>query len=179
MAKKIHVVGAKPKKIEVIDQPKRRIDPAELAAALGADPSGQQTPGDLDPLALAELGTQLLHRLRSSGGRPALADAAINCRVPLSAGDVQTLEDMLSHIGASTGAKPSVGQLVSVIVRLHLNVLKNAAESAAPADVLGQPIRPEVSRGSVQQMIEEQLNPIREQVKRLETELHAVSAGKE
>ena len=54
MAKKIDVVGAKPRRIAVIDQPKRRIDPAQLAAALGANPNGQQATGDLDPLALAD-----------------------------------------------------------------------------------------------------------------------------
>jgi hypothetical protein len=179
MAKKINIVGAKPRKIEVVDQPKRRIDPADLAAALGAGPSGQQTPGNLDAIALAELGTQLLHRLRSSGGRPALADATINCRVPLSAEDVQTLENMVAHIGASTGAKPSVGQLASVIVRIHLNALKGAREPAAQAGVPRQDLEHEISRSILQQMIDEQINPIREQVKRLETELHAVRAGNE
>jgi hypothetical protein len=107
MARKINIVGARPKKIEVVDQPKRRINPAELAAALGANPSGRQAPGSLDPIALAELGTQLLDRLRSSGGRPALADATAICRVPLSAEDVKTLENMVAQIGESTGAKPS------------------------------------------------------------------------
>jgi hypothetical protein len=177
MAKKIQIVGATPKKIEVVDQPKRRIDPAELAGALGANPSGQQAPGNLDPIGLAELGTQLLDRLRSSGGRPALTDATIHCRVPLSAEDVQTLENMLSHIGASTGAKPSVGQLVSVIVRLHLNALKSAPEAATPADVARQDLEHEVSRSILRQMIDEQINPLREKVTRLETELHAVCAG--
>src|SRR5438093_150127 len=99
MAKKITIVGAQPKKIGVVDQPKRRIEPAELAAALGANPCGRQASGDLDPIALAELGTQLLHRLRSSGGRPALSDATETCRVPLSAEDIKTLENMLSQIG--------------------------------------------------------------------------------
>ncbi|GEM_PF-2507370 len=120
MAKKIDIVGAKPKRIEIVDQPKRRIEPADLAAALGANPDGQQVLGDLDPIALAELGTQLLNRLRSSGGRPALADATVNCRVPLSAEDIQTLESMVAQLGESTSAKPSVGQLVSVIVRRYL-----------------------------------------------------------
>jgi hypothetical protein len=174
MAKKINIVGAKPKKIEVVDQPKRRIDPAEFGAALGAIPSGRQAPGNLDPIALAELGTQLLNRLRSSGGRPALADATINCRVPLSAEDIQTLENMVLHIGASAGAKPSVGQLVSVIVRLHLNALKSASGPIASADVAKQDVEHESSRSILRQMIDEQLNPIREQVKRLETELHAL-----
>ena len=179
MAKKITIVGAKPKKIDVVDQPKRRIAPTEFAAALGANPTGQQAPGNLDPIALAELGSQLLNRLRSSGGRPALADATIHCRVPLSAEDVQTLENMVSHIGASTGAKPSVGQLVSVIVRLHLNALQNAAEPAASADVPGQGAEHEISRSLLRQLIEEHVKPIREQVQRLEAELHAVGPGKD
>jgi hypothetical protein len=120
MAKNIKIVGAKPKKIEVLDKPKRRIEPEDLAAALGANPSGHPVSGNLDLIALAELGTQLLHRLRSSGGRPALADATVNCRVPLSPDDIKTLEGMVAQIGGSTGAKPSVGQLVSVIVHSYL-----------------------------------------------------------
>jgi hypothetical protein len=120
MAKKVDIVGATPRRIEVADQPKRRINPVELAAALGGSARGRQTRGNVDLLALAELGTQLLDRLRSSGGRPALADATENCRVPLSAADVKTLETMVAEIGASTGSRPSVGQLVSVIVHSYL-----------------------------------------------------------
>jgi hypothetical protein len=128
MAKKVIIVGAKPKRIEVVDQPKRRIEPEELAAALGANSCSQEASRNLDPLSLAELGTQLLHRLRSSGGRPALTDATVNCRVPLSSEDVQMLEEMLSHISESTGTKPSVGQLASIIVRQYLIAVKNTSE---------------------------------------------------
>jgi len=177
MAKKINIVGAKPRKIEVVDQAKRRIDPEELARALGANPVGQQVSGSLDPMALAELGTQLRERLRSSGGRPALADATINCRVPLSAEDVKMLESILAKVGASTGVKPSVGQLASVIVRLHLNALKSATDPTAPADEPKDALDREISRSILQQMIDERINPLREHVKRLETELHAVCAG--
>lgn len=178
MAKKITVVGAKPRKIEVADQPKRRIDPTELAASLGASPVGQPAPLSLDPIGLAELGTQLLHRLRSSGGRPALADATVNCRVPLSAEDIKTLETMVVQIGQATGAKPSVGQLASVIVRLHLNALKNTPEPPAAPDTAQQHVANEISRSILQQMLDEQVTPIREQVKRLETELYTLRAGK-
>ena len=115
MAKKIEIVGAKPKKIEITDKTKRRIEPAEVAAALGANLAGEQSAANLDMIGLAELGTQLLSRLRSSGGRPALADATEMCRVPLSAADIKTLEGMVAEIEKSSGAKPSVGQLVSVI----------------------------------------------------------------
>lgn len=145
MAKKIAIVGAKPRKIDILDQPKRPIDPAELAAALGANPS-TQVPGNLDPIGLAELGTQLLNRLRSSGGRPSLADAPINCRVPLSTEDLQTLETMLSNISASIGSKPSVGQLVSVIVRQYLMVLKSSpdprASNLGAANMTGHRLEP-------------------------------------
>src|SRR5438128_12692668 len=75
MAKKVNVIGTQPKRVRVADQPSRRIEPAELAAALGAEPCGERIGANLDPISLAELGTALLRRLRSSGGRPALADA--------------------------------------------------------------------------------------------------------
>jgi hypothetical protein len=119
MAKKIEIVGAKPKRIEIADQPKRRFDPAELAAALGANTAGQTTSSP-DIISLAELGTQLLNRLRSSGGRPALADATEICRVPLSAEDFKSLEVITEQIAQASGAKPSPGQVASVIVREYL-----------------------------------------------------------
>jgi len=157
MAKKITILGAKPRKIEIVDQPRRRVDPAELGAAIDAEPCGRLGTGSLDPLTLAELGTQLLQRLRSSGGRPALADATVNCRVPLSDADVKALESMVSEIGASTGTKPSIGQLVSAIVRMHLN--ESQAGSQSP----------------LQRLLDEQLHPLREQLNRLESELHAAT----
>ena len=132
MAKKITIVGARPKRVQILNQPKRRIDPAELAVGLGAAPCGEQVSGFLDPIALAELGTQLLQRLRSSGGRPALADATEICRVPLCAEDVIMLETMAAHIGESSGASPSVGQLVSVIVHRYLVDMRTATNTELP-----------------------------------------------
>jgi len=80
---------------------------------------------------------------------------------------------MVAQISASTGARPSVGQLASVIVRLHLNALKIAPEPGASADSERKDMEHEISTRILQQMIDEQINPIREQVKRLEAELHA------
>ena len=98
MPKKINIVGAKPKKIEVIRPAGSDASTLQsLAASLGRRRSEWPASSlpSLDPIALAELGTQLLQRLRSSGGRPALADATINCRVPLSPEDMKTLETMV------------------------------------------------------------------------------------
>jgi hypothetical protein len=134
MAKKINIIGAKPKRIQIVNRPKPRLDPVEIAEGLGAARCGARVPGNLDLIGLGELGTQLLARLRSSDGRPALTDATEIGRVPLSADDIKALEGMVAQIGESSGAKPSVGQLVSVIVRTHLGALKALTERATPGD---------------------------------------------
>src|SRR5262249_52356704 len=120
MAKKIIATGKPARRIEVTGKPQRRIEPGELAAALGAEPVGEYLGANLDPITLGELGTQLLNRLRSTGGRPALSDASEICRVPLSPADVQALEKITEQVQRTTGAKPSPGQVASVIVRNYL-----------------------------------------------------------
>lgn len=129
MAKKIEIAGTRLAKVKIVDQAKRRINPEELAAALGAKSDARQSAQHLDLLSLAELGTQLLARLRSSGGRPALTDASEICRVPLSAADLKVLEGMVAQIAASGDKKPSVGQLISLIVSNHLSGLNAKAAS--------------------------------------------------
>ncbi len=172
MAKKITVTGKSARRIDVSGKPQRRIEAEEFAAALGAEPVGDAHAQNLDPVSLASLGSELLKRLRSSGGRPALADATEICRVPLSVEDVKTLEGLVLQVETSSGAKPSIGQLVSVIVRTHLEGL-NANSNLDDVN----PVEPEstsfISKAKLQQMIEEQIRPIREQVRRLENELQA------
>jgi len=179
MAKKIIVTGKPARRIESSGEPQRRIKPEEFAAALGAEPVGEAQSPSLDPLALAALGSELVKRLRSSGGRPALADATEICRVPLSAEDVKTLEAMIAQLEASSGAKPSVGQLVSVIVHEHLRTLKPISNADREADaVSSQPDQPTFNE-ALGQLIEEQIRPLREQVQRLEAELQAVAGGQQ
>jgi hypothetical protein len=120
MAKKINVTGNSARRIEVTGKSQRRIKPEEFAAALGAEVVGEVHSSNLDPLSLAHLGSELIKRLRSSGGRPALADATEICRVPLSAEDLKSLETITERISDASGTKPSPGQLVSVIVREYL-----------------------------------------------------------
>jgi hypothetical protein len=172
MAKKISVTGKPARRIEVSGKPQRRIEPEEFAAALGAEPIGAAHAPNLDPVSLAALGSELIKRLRSSGGRPALTDATEFCRVPLSAQDIKTLEGMVAQLETSSGAKPSVGQLVSVIVRAHLQGLHAASKSAGGDEVVEAEPASSVSETRLQKMIEEQIRPLREQVRRLENELH-------
>jgi hypothetical protein len=177
MAKKIIVTGKPARRIDVTGKPQRRIESEEFAAALGAEPIGEAHARNLDPVSLAALGSELIKRLRSSGGRPALADATEICRVPLSAEDVRTLEGIIAQVGTSSGARPSVGQLISVIVRAHLQGLNAAPNSEAAADVIEPEAAASVSKANLQKMIEEQVRPLREQVRRLETELHGAGSN--
>ena len=132
MAKRINIVGSQPKRVRVVDKPQRRVEPVELAAALGADPPGERLGANLDPISLAELGTKLLGRLRSSGGRPALRDATEFCRVPLSTGDVKALDVITDKIEQTTGTKPSDGQIASVIIREYLTNAPRKAPDSSP-----------------------------------------------
>jgi hypothetical protein len=179
MAKKINIIGAKPRRIQIVNQPRRRLEPAEIGKGLGAAPCGERITGNVDLIGLAELGTQLLARLRSSGGRPALSDATEICRVPLSAADIKALEGVVVQIEQSSGAKPSVGQMVSVIIRTHLEALQalTGRVSAAAGDVPITKVEQPIPIAILQKMLDEQITPLREQVHRLESELHAVAAG--
>lgn len=128
MAEKINIVGKQAERIQDTGHTLPRIEPSEFAAALGAEPCGERLTGDLDPISLAELGTELIKRLRSTGGRPALADATRSCKVPLSPEDIEALEQIISDIEHATGTRPSLGQIASVILRMHLETLKKTAE---------------------------------------------------
>ncbi len=57
--------------------------------------------------------------------------------------------------------------------RTTASALKAESPSAAPEEHLEPPI----SRTTLQKMIDEQISPLREQVRRLEGELHAVGAA--
>jgi hypothetical protein len=120
MTKRIAVTGKPARRIEVTGKSQRRIEPAKFAASLGAEPIGEAHDMSLDPVALAAMGGAVIKRLRSTGGRPTLADATEICRVPLSADDLESLKKVTDAIEQSTGKKPSVGQVVGIIVREYL-----------------------------------------------------------
>src|SRR5690349_2074850 len=116
MAQRINPIGSTPRRVQVVDTPKRALEPAEIAEALGANAKERAVPVSGDMVELAELGTQLLRQLKSTGGRPALSDATEICRVPLRKSDVKLLERICNRMRQLRVAKPSVGHLVSVIV---------------------------------------------------------------
>src|SRR5260370_12565202 len=98
MAKKINIVGKALERIDITGRALPRVEPAEFAAALGAEPCGERRSKHLDLISLGELGNELLKRLRSTGGRPALEGATERCKVPLSPEDVAALATIIDDI---------------------------------------------------------------------------------
>jgi len=125
VVKKINIVGKALERVEVTGPAMPPVEPSELAAALGAEPGGEGHSRNRDLISLGEVGNALVNRLRSTGGRPALEGASERCKVPLSPADVADLERVIDAIEAKMGTRPALGQVVSVILRFHLNSLRD------------------------------------------------------
>ena len=123
-AQRVRIVGTKPRQVRITDRPARRISPEEFGKAICAVPVAYYDPKKLDPISLAEIGTQLLKRLQSSGGRPALADTTYNCRVPMTDEDVKLLEHARTQMQQTTGSNPSLGQTASILLHQYLHSMK-------------------------------------------------------
>lgn len=84
---------------------------------------------------------------------------------------IQTEED--------SRAQTSIEQAAAAITHaVAAGTHAGAAETKLPADAAKLEVEETLSRTMLRQMIDEQLNPLREQVQRLETELHGVGGGK-
>jgi hypothetical protein len=63
MATKINIVGKTLERIEIIGQALPRLEPGELAVALGAEPCSEFRTKHLDLISLGELGNELIKSL--------------------------------------------------------------------------------------------------------------------
>ena len=126
MAKKINIVGKALERIEIAGPALPRVEPADFAAALGAEPCSEPHTKRLDLISLGELGNELIKRLRSTGGRPSLEGTTERCKVPLTPDDIAKLEQIIAVMEAETGKRPALGQIASVILNIHLDSLSHS-----------------------------------------------------
>jgi hypothetical protein len=177
MAKKINIVGKRAERIQNTGPSLPRIEPSEFAGALGAEPCGEPHFEHLDPISLLALGNELLKRLRSTGGRPSLEGATEQCKVPLRPEDMKALEEIAKAIEQETDSRPSLGQIASVILKLHLELLRNRAQTAhAEINKLSANEREHgLSPTVVKELVEEQLKPVWEELNRMKKDLAAVT----
>ena len=111
-----------------------KLDPAEVAKALGAKPTGVKIEGAPGPVSLFALRQELFRRLTSTGGRPALPDADKVGKVPLSEKQWARLEDLAAAI-AGPGFSPSAGQVANVLLTWALDQLGPDAIKKLAADL--------------------------------------------
>lgn len=105
----------------------RKVDPAKVAAALGAEPTGERVP-HAGPLTLYALRTELYRRRQSSGGRPGIAGTDQRVKIPVSDHDWARLEALAAEL-SGPGSSPSAGQVASILLSLALDSVKPAAEA--------------------------------------------------
>ncbi len=127
MNKPIRVKESTQKPIRVVGSTQPRLDPAEVARALGGEPTEVTRGSAPAPLSLFAMRGELFNRLHSSGGRPALEGTSRRPKIPLSEQDWQQLENLAASL-ASADCAPSAGQVASVLLSRALREL--AAQGA-------------------------------------------------
>jgi hypothetical protein len=120
MRKKVRTTETTLPPIRDSGSPLRRIDPAQVQQALGAEEAPAGLTEALAPVTLFGLRKELVNRLQSSGGRPALAGTARRAKIPLSDEEWVQLEGLAAAI-AAPGFAPSAGQVASVLLSLSLH----------------------------------------------------------
>jgi hypothetical protein len=133
VTKKLRNTGPTHKKL--IDTSKKnhaRLDPKKVAAALGAEATGQKIEDILAPITLFAVRAELAGRLQSSGGRPALSGTSRRAKVPITNQVWQDLEELAS-LASGEGISPTAGQIASVLLTLSAqSVLSQIAGASKP-----------------------------------------------
>jgi len=140
--KKLRVVESTLKPIRTTPSTVQRLDPDEVARALGAEPSAVTVPSGLAPIALYAVRIELFKRLRSQGAASGSEAAAPPGQIPLSAQDWRKLEDLAARIAASTGLSPSPEQvgraLLSVALRSVTDEVPGNGGGGDPAALVNE-----------------------------------------
>ena len=132
MTKKLVDKGPAMKKIRDTSKIEPRIDPRQLAAALGAEPVPEAQDAAGSPLAAMAVRQEMARRLQSSGGRPALEGTTRRAKIPLSDEEWQQLETIAAAI-ACAGCAPTAGQVASVLLNLALRSVLADLTAKTPA----------------------------------------------
>jgi hypothetical protein len=119
-----------------------RIDPAQVAAALGGEPAEGTKQGSPGVVALYALRSELLRCRQSNGGRPGIAGTSHRLKIPLTERDWTVLEGLADRL-AETGFAPSPGQIASVL--LHA-AIESVGQQSGEKDNVGNLVE-EVARG--------------------------------
>jgi hypothetical protein len=110
-------------------QTRRRITPEEIEKGLGAERAGNVPPGG-SPISAYAVRQELFCRLRSTGGRPALAGMDVKPKIPMRQSQWKKLEDLARRV-QSDSFHPSPAQLASVILDAGIDEFERALDAKA------------------------------------------------
>lgn len=99
-----------------------RLDANRVQEELGGEAVPAALTEALAPVTLFAVREELVKRLQSSGGRPALAGTTRRAKVPLSDEEWSQLEELAATL-AAPGFAPSAGQVASVLLTLSLHAV--------------------------------------------------------
>jgi hypothetical protein len=119
MRQKIIATDTGQKRIRDATPGAKRVDPGVVAETLGAEATGPELKSTGSPVSLFQLRSELLDRLRSSGGRPALEGATRRVKIPVTEEQWHELENLAASL-TDLGFVPSAGQVASVLIGLSL-----------------------------------------------------------
>ena len=114
----------RPRKIRPSRAKTRRIDPQALAEALGAEVVASAPELESATPATLVARSELLHRLRSTGGRPGLEGATKRRQVTFTPEDWDELKRIADAIEEKEGVKTTPGQVASALVHRLLEARK-------------------------------------------------------
>jgi hypothetical protein len=118
MNERVRTIESTVRPIRTTDSPLPQVDPALVAAALGAEATGDKIP-HAGPVTLYALRAELFRRRVSRGGRPGIAGTDQRPKIPLSDEDWAKLEELAATLGGP-GSSPSAGQVASVLLSLAI-----------------------------------------------------------
>ncbi|MCG2711202.1 MAG: hypothetical protein L6420_06900 [Elusimicrobia bacterium] len=122
MAKIIKVTGPTQKLIKVIGPTQKLVKPDVVAKALGAEKVGIKIDTKQGPISLFSLRQFFIGRLRSTGGRPALAGTVKKRnKIPLFPEDWIKLKKMSEYFKRKDGINVSPGQIASALIHRDIS----------------------------------------------------------
>jgi hypothetical protein len=123
MARNDSVPSSAPRRIRDTGRTSARLDSAIIAQALGADGPGPALGLKGSPASVLQIRAELISRLQSNGGRPALQGANRRVKIPITDTQWQELEDLAASF-TDLGFAPSAGQVASVLLSLAIPLAK-------------------------------------------------------
>jgi hypothetical protein len=124
MTKRIVTTGDKQPRIIVTSERLPRIDPAVVAAALGAEPGGVPVEGGNHPIAMMARAAEW--------GKRQEAEAARHDKVVLGEAQLKQLEDLAASLAAN-GTTPTKARVATAVLNVALRSLTNVSEEQRAA----------------------------------------------